>query len=82
MFQTSVQDFFDAVKFGTPDFLQFLETAFERVKARIRIVEAGPNVVEATVHVGSQIESLELLTRMPSSTASMVGTDASTMVRI
>jgi hypothetical protein len=27
--QTSVEDFFDAVKFGAPDLLQFIETTFE-----------------------------------------------------
>src|ERR1700680_1677447 len=27
--QTSVEEFFDAVKFGAPDLLQFIETTFE-----------------------------------------------------
>jgi hypothetical protein len=80
MLEPGIEHFLDTMEFGAPEVAHFIESAIDFPEPAIDVVEAG-------VHVSAQFAdalvsfSLELLTRMPTRTASIVGTAAKAIVR-
>jgi len=76
MLQPRVQDFFDTAKFGLPRHTHIVE-------ARVHVGERNSSMLEFTSPMREFTSpSRELLIRMPISTVSIVGIDASAIGRI